>query len=50
MFTKAEVAKMSDEQQEAWAKIELSKLRQRQQLIEVVRGRDWRSRCIPIFI
>jgi hypothetical protein len=50
MFTKAEVAKMSAEQQEVLAKIELSKLRQRQQLIEVVRGRDWRSRCVPIFI
>jgi hypothetical protein len=50
MFTKAEVGKMSMEQQEVLAQIELSKLRQRQQLIEVVRGRDWRSRCVPIFI
>jgi hypothetical protein len=50
MFTKAEVAKMSTEQQEVLAQIELSKLRQRQQLIEVVRGSDWRSRCVPIFI
>ena len=50
MFTKAEVAKMSPEQQEILAQIELSKFRQRQQLIEVVRGRDWLSRCVPIFI
>ena len=50
MFTKAEVANMPVEQQEILAQIELSKIRQRQQLIELVRGRDWRSRCIPIFI
>jgi hypothetical protein len=50
MWTKAEVAKLTVEQQEVLARFELSKLRQREQLIEVVRGRDWRSRCVPIFI
>jgi hypothetical protein len=50
MWTKAEVAKLTVEQQEVLARFELSRLRQRQQLIEVVRGRDWRSRCVPIFI
>ena len=50
MWTKAEMAKLTDEQQELVARFELSKLRQRQQLIEVARGRDWRSRCFPIFI
>jgi hypothetical protein len=50
MWTKTEVAKLTVEQQEVLARFELSKLRQRQQLIEVVRGRDWRSRCIPIII
>jgi hypothetical protein len=48
MFTKAEVAKMPAEQQEELAKIVLSKFRQREQLVKVVRGRDWRSRCFPI--
>jgi hypothetical protein len=50
MWTKAEVAKLAVEQQEVLAQFELSKLRQRQQLVKVVRGRDWRSRCIPIII
>lgn len=50
MFTKAQITKLPVEQQELLAQLELSKVRQRQQLIEVVRGRDWRSRCVPIFI
>jgi hypothetical protein len=44
MFTKAEVAKMSVEQQEILAQIELSKTRRRQKLLELARGLDWRSR------
>src|SRR5476649_2387615 len=50
MWTKAEIAKLTVEQQEVLARFELSKLRQRQQFIEVVRGRYWRSRCVPIVI
>jgi hypothetical protein len=51
MFTKAEIEKMPVEQQEAFAKIVLSKARHREQLIELVRGRDWRSRYLPtVFI
>jgi hypothetical protein len=50
MFTKNEVAKMSAEQQEVFAKIELSKTRHRQKLLELARGRDWRSRYFPLYI
>jgi hypothetical protein len=50
MWTKAELAKLTVEQQEVLARFELSKLRQRQQLIEVARGRDWRSRYFPLYI
>jgi len=44
------MAKLSVEQQELVARFELSKLRQRQQLLEVVRGRNWFSRCVPILL
>ena len=50
MWTKAQMAKLSVEQQELVARFELSKLRQRQQLLEVVRGRNWFSRCVPILL
>jgi hypothetical protein len=50
MWTKAEIAKLTVEQREVLARFELSKLRQRQQLVKIVRGRDWRSRCVPIVI
>ena len=50
MFTKAEVAKMSVEQQEILAQIELSKARRRQKLLDLARGRDWRSRYFPLYI
>ena len=50
MWTKVEIAKLTVEQREVLARFELSKLRQRQQLVKIVRGRDWRSRCVPIFI
>jgi hypothetical protein len=48
MFTKAEVAKMSVEQQEILAQIELSKTRHRQKLLEQARGLDWRARYWPL--
>jgi hypothetical protein len=38
MFTKAEIAKLPVEQQEVLAQIELSKIKQRQQLLEQIRG------------
>jgi hypothetical protein len=50
MFTKAEVVKMSVEQQEILAQIELSKARRRQKLLDMARGRDWRSRYFPLYI
>jgi len=50
MFTKAEVAKMSVEQQEILAQIELSKARRRQNLLDLARGRDWQSRYFPLYI
>jgi hypothetical protein len=50
MFTKAEVAKLPVEQQEILAQLELSKARQRQQLLKEAHGLDWRSRCFPIYI
>jgi len=50
MFTKAEVSKMSVEQQEILAQIELSKTRRRQKLLELARGLDWRSRYFPLNI
>jgi hypothetical protein len=50
MFTKAEVAKMSPEQQEILAQIELGKTRRRQKLLELARGLDWRSRYFPLNI
>ena len=49
MFTKAEVAKMSVEQQEILAQIELSKTRRRQKLLDLARGLDWRSRYWPLY-
>ena len=50
MLTKAEMAKLTDEQQELVARLELSKLRQRQQLIEVIRDRNWYTRSVPIVL
>src|ERR1019366_2549010 len=50
MFTKAEVAKMSPEQQDVLAQIELSKARRRQKLLDLARGRDWRSRYFPLYV
>ena len=50
MFTKAEVAKMSPEQQEILAQIELSKTRRRQKLLEQARGLDWQARYFPLGI
>src|SRR6266481_1828311 len=48
MFTKAQIAKLSVEDQEFLARIELSKTRQRQKLLELARGLDWRSRYWPL--
>jgi Flp pilus assembly protein TadB len=49
MFTKAEAAKLPVEQQEILAQLELSNLRQRQQLLKEAHGLDWRSRYFPIY-
>src|SRR6266481_7444986 len=49
MFTKAQIAKLSVEDQEFLARIELSKTRQRQKLLELARGLDWRSRYWPLY-
>jgi archaellum biogenesis protein FlaJ (TadC family) len=43
MWTKAEVAKLTVEQQEVLARFELSKARQRDQLLKEARGRDERG-------
>src|SRR5476649_2054720 len=49
MFTKAQIAKLSAEDQELLANLELSKTRQRQKLLEQARGRsDWRSDLMSI--
>jgi hypothetical protein len=50
MVTKAQIAKLPVEQQEILAQIELSKTRRRQKLLELARGRDWRSRYFPLYI
>ena len=49
MWTKAEMAKLTVEQQEVLARFELSMARQRQKLLEEARGLDWRSRYWPLF-
>ena len=49
MWTKAEIAKLTVEQQEVLARFELSIARQRQKLLEQARGLDWRSRYWPIY-
>ena len=50
MLTKAEIGKLSVEQQEILAQMELRKARQRQTLLELARGHDWRSRYFPFYI
>jgi hypothetical protein len=49
MFAKAQIAKLSAEDQELLARLELSKARQRQELLAQARGLDWRSRYFPLF-
>ena len=50
MITKAQIAKLSVEDQELLARLELSKTRQREQLLKEARGLDWRSRYFPLYI
>jgi hypothetical protein len=50
MWTKAEIAKLTDEQQGVLARFELSRARQRQKLLEQARGLDWRSRYFPFYV
>ncbi len=50
MIAKARIAKLSVEDQELLARLELSKTRQRQLLLQQARGRDWRSRYFTLFI
>jgi hypothetical protein len=49
MWTKAEIAKLTVEQQEVLARFELSIARRRQKLLEEARGLDWRSRYWPLY-
>jgi len=49
MPTKAEIAKLPVEQQEALAQIVLSQARHREQLLKQARGLDWRSRYWPLY-
>ena len=50
MLTKAEVGKLSVEQQETLAQLELRQAQRRQKLLEQARGLDWRSRYFPLYI
>ena len=50
MLTKAEVGKLSVEQQETLAQLELRQARRRQKLLEQARGLDWRSRYFPFYL
>jgi len=50
MLTKTQIAKLSVEDQELLAKLELSKTRQREQLLKEARGLDWRSRYFPLYV
>jgi len=49
MFSKAQIAKLSVEDQELLAEMELSKTRRREQLLERARGQDWQSRYWPLY-
>ena len=49
MLTKDLVGKLSPEQQEILAQMELRKTQQRLKLLELARGNDWRSRYFPIY-
>ena len=50
MLTKAEVGKLSVEQQETLAQLELRQAQRRQKLLEQARGLDWRSRYFPFYL
>jgi amino acid transporter len=50
MFSKAQIAKLSVENQELLAEMELSKTRRREKLLERARGLDWRSRYWPLSV
>lgn len=50
MLTKAEIGKLSVEQQKILAQMELRKTQQRLKLLEQARGLDRRSRFFPVYI
>src|ERR1035437_2357795 len=50
MFTKDQIAKLSTEDREILAKLELGKAQRRQLLLKQARGLDWRSRYFPLYI
>jgi hypothetical protein len=50
MITKAQIAKLSAEDQQLLANLELSKALRRQLLLDQARGLDWRSRYFPISV
>ena len=50
MLTKDLVGKLSPEQQEILAQMEFRKVQRRLKLLELARGKDWRSRYFPIYI
>ena len=50
MLTKVEVGKLSVEQQETLAQLELRQAQRRQKLLEQARGLDWRSRYFPFYL
>jgi hypothetical protein len=50
MLTKDLVRKLSPEQQEILAGMEVRKTERRQKLLEQARGLDWRSRYYPVYL